>query len=145
MKIFTLVSLAILLCSCSHTSNLESNKLLVKKFYETAANDKEPRRAVELYVGEYYKQHNPYAGDGKEAFINYFESRAKQYPNAKMEIKRSLAEGDLVMVHVLSKLKPEDRGRAIVDIFRVENNKIVEHWDVVQDIPEKSANSNTMF
>lgn len=144
MKLLPLLAL-VFVASCAHTNQLEKNKLLVKNFYETAANEKNPRKAVELYVGESYTQHNPYAGDGKEPFIKFFEFVAKKYPMGSMEIKRSIAEGDLVVVHVHSKRYPEDRGRAIVDIFRVENDKVVEHWDVVQEIPEKSANSNTMF
>lgn len=110
-----------------------------------ALNDKKPRKAVELYVGDKYTQHNPFAADGKEAFIKYFEYIAKTYPKAKMEIKRSIAENDLVVVHVHSKLTPSDKGRAVVDIFRVKDNKVIEHWDVIQEIPEQSKNSNTMF
>ncbi len=145
MNLKILILLSIVFSSCTHNSKLQGNKDVVKNFYEMAANEKQPRKAVELFVGQNYKQHNPYAGDGKEAFITFFEARAKEYPEARMEIKRSIAEGDLVVVHVHSKLNPSDRGRAIVDIFRVENGKVVEHWDVVQDIPEKAANTNTMF
>lgn len=145
MKTSILVLFTLAITSCAHTNQLDKNKLLVKNFYETALNDKSPRKAVELYVGDYYRQHNPYAGDGKEAFISYFESVAQKFPEAHMEIKRSIAEGDLVMVHVHSKRSKNERGNAIVDIFRIENDKIVEHWDVVQPIPEKSANDNTMF
>ncbi|MEC9281486.1 MAG: nuclear transport factor 2 family protein [Bdellovibrionota bacterium] len=133
------------LSACSSGQKLEKNKEVVKNFYLTAFNEQQPRKAVELYVGEHYKQHNPYAPDGKEAFINFFEAYFKKMPKAKIEIKRVLDEKDLVLVHVHSKAKPDDRGRAVMDLFRVTNGKVVEHWDVVQPIPEKSANSNTMF
>lgn len=69
----------------------------------------------------------------------------EKFPNSKSEIKRAFAEGDFVILHVHSVREPGQRGRAIVDMFRLENGKIVEHWDVIQDVPEKSANTNTMF
>ncbi|MEE6250902.1 MAG: nuclear transport factor 2 family protein [Bdellovibrionota bacterium] len=133
------------LSACSTGKKLEKNKELVKNFYLTAFNEQQARKAVDLYVGDHYRQHNPYAPDGKEAFVNFFEAYFKKKPQAKIEIKRILAEKDLVLVHVHAKENPEDRGRAVMDLFRVSNGKIIEHWDVVQDIPQKSANSNTMF
>jgi len=83
--------------------------------------------------------------DGKDAVIKFFTPFFKANPDAKNEIKRAVAEGDLVFLHVHSKQNATDRGRAIVEIFRVEKGKVVEHWDVIQDIPETAANSNTMF
>ncbi|MNY73146.1 SnoaL-like polyketide cyclase [compost metagenome] len=78
-------------------------------------------------------------------FYTYFEGYFKANPQSKVEIKRVIGDGDLVVLHLLSKQNDQDRGRAIVDIFRVQEGKIVEHWDVIQAIPEKSANTNTMF
>ena len=117
---------------------------IVVNFYEAALNEKNPDKARE-FLGNTYIQHNPNVPDGIEGFLRFIAFRREKYPNARNEIKRVIAEGDLVVLHVHSKREPTDRGRAIVDIFKVENGKIVEHWDVIQDVPEKSANDNTMF
>jgi predicted SnoaL-like aldol condensation-catalyzing enzyme len=127
------------------TTTKDENKKLVSDFYELSFNKHQPQLAMDKYVGSYYKQHNPYVADGKEPFIKYFTQYYKENPNAHVEIKRLIAENDLVVIHLLSKQNKEDRGRAVVDIFRIESGKIVEHWDVVQPVVEKSANSNSMF
>lgn len=98
-----------------------------------------------MYLREDYKQHNPHVATGRQAFVEAFNGFTAQLPNSSFEIKRSLADGDLVMVHTLFKPEPKHRGVAVVDIFRVENGKVVEHWDVLQDIPENPKNENTMF
>lgn len=121
------------------------NKEIVTAFYNLIFRDHKPAEAFERFGGDKYIQHNPRVPDGKDALISYFTPYFKSNPEAKSEIKRAVAEGDLVWLHVLSKKDASDRGRAIVDIFRVEKGKVVEHWDVVQDIPENPANSNTMF
>jgi predicted SnoaL-like aldol condensation-catalyzing enzyme len=110
-----------------------------------AFNQHNPTEAAKRYIGDRYIQHNPYVPDGAAAFYGYFESFFAAHPQSRVEIKRVIAEGDLVVLHLHSRTDDQDRGRAIVDIFRIENGKIVEHWDVVQDVPAKSANSNTMF
>ena len=124
-------------------STLEKNKEVATAFYDAAINKKDYEAAVK-YLGPEYKQHNPTAADGKEglrAFIDFLKSR---FPTQRGEIKRVIAEGDLVVLHVHS-TRGDGPGRAIVDIFRVKAGKVVEHWDVIQDIPEKAANSNGMF
>ena len=121
-----------------------ANKKLVLEFYDTALNKRDADAALK-YLGDKYIQHNPMAPDGAAGVKGLIEMLKAKYPQGKNEIKRSMAEGNLVMLHVHSKTGPDDRGRAIVDIFRVENGKIVEHWDVMQAIPEKAANDNTMF
>ncbi len=123
----------------------EKNKKIVRDFYDLALNQKKPEEAVSKYLGKVYRQHNPNAGDGPEAFINYVKGFAKQNPELHFDFKRFVAEGDLVVVHSHLKLNPSDRGTAVMDIFRVDKGKVVEHWDVLQQIPEKSANKNTMF
>ncbi|MGE4233014.1 MAG: nuclear transport factor 2 family protein [Bacteriovoracia bacterium] len=125
--------------------DLEKNKKIVTEFYNLAFNQHKPQEAVKKYVGNRYTQHNPYVGDGTEPFLDYFVPFFEKNKDVNVEIKRVIAENDLVMVHVLSKKNKNDRGRAVMDIFRVENGKIVEHWDVAQEIPEKPANNNTMF
>jgi predicted SnoaL-like aldol condensation-catalyzing enzyme len=124
----------------------QQNKQNVIAYYERAFNDHEPEDAVERYLGAEYIQHNPMAPDGADAFIGFVRSYVGQFPQLSIDIKRAIAEGDLVMTHGLLKTSPEDRGTAAADIFRLdENAKIVEHWDVLQPVPETSANDNTMF
>jgi predicted SnoaL-like aldol condensation-catalyzing enzyme len=121
------------------------NKAMVIEFYNMIFQDHKVREALAKYVGDRYIQHNPLAPNGTEALINFMEPYFAKNPQARSEIKRAVAEGDLVWLHVHARSSPTDRGLAVVDIFRVENGKVVEHWDVVQPVPEKSANDNTMF
>lgn len=123
---------------------LEKNKQNVIEFYDKAINQKNFDDAAK-YLGSKYTQHNPTAADGPEGLKAFIQFLQDHYPNAHSEIKRVFAEGDYVILHVHSIREPGTRGRAIFDLFRLENGKIVEHWDTVQDIPEKSANSNGMF
>jgi predicted SnoaL-like aldol condensation-catalyzing enzyme len=124
---------------------LEANKAIVRKFCDLALNQAKAEEAVSMYVGDTYRQHNPHVEDGPEAFIVYVKVVSKRNPHRHREIKRMIAEGDMVVVHSHVKLDSGDRGRAVVDIFRLEEGKIVEHWDVAQPVPEESANPNTMF
>ncbi|KTC98420.1 ester cyclase [Legionella erythra] len=122
----------------------EINKEVVTQFYQKAINDKD-FAAAETYMGPWYIQHNPLANDGIDGFKQYLDYLKSTYPQSHSEIKRVMAEGDYVILHVHSIKEPGTRGQAIVDIFRLENNKIVEHWDVIQNIPDQAANSNGMF
>ena len=122
----------------------EANKKLVIEFYEKAINQKDFEAAAK-YFGNRYVQHNPNAPDGIEGFKNFLGFLREKFPQSKSEIKRAFADGDYVIVHVHAVRTPGERGSAIVDIFKLEDGKIVEHWDVVQPIPEKAANNNTMF
>jgi len=124
---------------------LEENKQTVSNFYTLAFNDHKPADAVEKYVGKTYTQHNPMAADGPQAFIEFVNGFVAANPQLHIEIKRMVAEGDLVVTHVHITTSDTDRGMAAMDIFRLDDGKIVEHWDVVQPVPEKSANTNTMF
>jgi predicted SnoaL-like aldol condensation-catalyzing enzyme len=126
-------------------NTLEHNKKTVIAFYTHAFNDKQPADAVARYVGAEYIQHNPDTRDGADAFIQTINGVIAKYPELTVEIKRVIAEGDLVVTHDLVKISAEDRSMAGADIFRLRDGKIVEHWDVRQDIPEKAENENTMF
>jgi len=123
----------------------ETNKQLVIGFYERAFNSNQPEQAATAHLGSTYTQHNPGAADGPEAFIGYVHWLRGQFPELQLDIKRAIAEGDLVVTHSNLHLKPGDRGMAIADFWRVTDGRIVEHWDVVQEVPEQSANDNTMF
>jgi predicted SnoaL-like aldol condensation-catalyzing enzyme len=125
-------------------ADLEANKKVVVDFYEKALNQKDFDAAVK-YIGPRYTQHNPTGGDGPQAFKSFIAFLKEKFPNSNNEIKRVIAEGDMVVLHVHSVRTPGERGRAIAEFFKVEDGKIVEHWDVIQDVPEKSANQNTMF
>ena len=122
----------------------EANRQTVLAFYEKGLNQKDADAAL-AYVGNRYVQHNPTAPDGPDGFRKFIGFLREKFPNSRSEIKRSFAEGDFVILHVHSVREPGTRGRAIVDIFKLENGKIVEHWDVIQEIPENPANGNTMF
>jgi predicted SnoaL-like aldol condensation-catalyzing enzyme len=108
-------------------------------------NDCQPRRAVERYVGDDYIQHNAHVESGRAGFIAYFERMAREFPGKHVDVKRAIAEGDLVVIHCRQDWPGSD-DYAAIDIFRCDSaGKIVEHWDVLQVLPEKSANSNGMF
>jgi predicted SnoaL-like aldol condensation-catalyzing enzyme len=126
-------------------NELENNKRIVREFYELAFNERRPEEAVAKYMGSYYRQHNPQAADGAEPFINFVQYFTQTFPDLRINIKRMIAEGDLVVVHSHGIRHAEDRGMAVMDIFRLEDGKVVEHWDVIQEIPESAANTNTMF
>jgi predicted SnoaL-like aldol condensation-catalyzing enzyme len=126
-------------------SDTEASKRAVVEYYELAFNEHKPEEAVEKYVGSQYIQHNPQATDGTEAFVQFVNNFAGQFPELRIDIKRVVAEGDIVVTHGLIKTSPDDRGTVAADFFRLEHGKIVEHWDVLQPFPETSANNHPMF
>lgn len=125
--------------------DLERNKQVVRAYLDLAFNARRPAEAAATYVGDTYIQHNPHAADGPEGFVTAISEFIAQFPELGIDVRRMVAEGDLVVTHSLLKVSAEDRGSAAMDIFRLEDGRIVEHWDVVQAVPEHAANANTMF
>jgi predicted SnoaL-like aldol condensation-catalyzing enzyme len=140
---FVILALTFALPS-ARAADMEANKKAVLEFYEAGLNKKDFEAAAK-YFGPKYIQHNPGAPDGMEGFKTFVNFLRDKFPNSHSEIKKVFAEGDFVILHVHAVREPGTRGRAIVDIFRLENGKIVEHWDVAQDIPEKMPHNNGMF
>src|SRR4029453_3510297 len=118
-------------------TDLDESKRVVRSFYEESFNDGDPEGAVERYLGDRYIQHNPQAADGPEAFIGFVKGIRGEFPQIHIDIKRMIAENDLVVTHSNLQNSPEDRGTAVVDIFRVENGKIGEHGDVEHPTQKK--------
>lgn len=124
--------------------HIELNKENAIAFYRMAYEGN-PKLAVERYVGEAYIQHNPDVVDGTQGFIDYFERMQKEYPEKSIEFVRCIGEGDLVALHT-HQVWPGNDQYITMDFFRFdERGKICEHWDAIQQIPEKSANPNTMY
>jgi predicted SnoaL-like aldol condensation-catalyzing enzyme len=120
-------------------------KRVVLDFFDLAFVQREPAQAAERYLGATYTQHNPTAPDGAAVFPDLINGLFAQAPDASFHLKRSVAEGDLVVLHYHMTLFPDDLGQAVIDVFRVEDGRIVEHWDVIQPVPAESANTNGMF
>jgi predicted SnoaL-like aldol condensation-catalyzing enzyme len=125
-------------------AQMEANKKVVLQLYEAAINQKDFEAAAK-FLGPHYIQHNPRAADGAEGLKAFLAFLREKFPDYHSDIKRVFADGDYVILHVHNIPTPGGRGNAIIDIFRLENGKVVEHWDVRQEIPEQAANSNTMF
>jgi predicted SnoaL-like aldol condensation-catalyzing enzyme len=128
----------------SQASKLEANKATVLAFYEAAIN-RTDFEAASKFLGSRYIQHNPLIDDGIEGFKAFLAFLREKFPGLRAEVKRVFADGDFVVAHTHGVRVPGDRGSAIVDIFRLEEGKIVEHWDVIQPIPEQALNQNGIF
>jgi predicted SnoaL-like aldol condensation-catalyzing enzyme len=122
-----------------------SNEAAVIGLLDMAFNQKRYQEAFARYVGPYYRQHNPTVADGKEALLASMAEFMPKVPGLRYHFKHLYSDGDRVIVHSHVQMSPEDRGIAVVDIFRLEKGLIVEHWDVVQPMPEKPLNDNGMF
>ncbi|MEV5498520.1 nuclear transport factor 2 family protein [Nonomuraea fuscirosea] len=121
-----------------------SNKQTVLDFYEAAFNEKDFDTVAEL-VGDKYTQHNPQIADGPDGLQARLRHLKETFPALRVEVRRLLAEDDYVVGHVYAVREPGQRGTAIMDIFRLEDGKLIEHWDVMQEIPAEALNPNGMF
>lgn len=128
------------------TDNEEAlrNRETVQRFCQLVFNEHNTAAAAE-FMRDDLVQHSPFLGDGPEPFVDYFSTLFAEYPRARMHVKHIVAEGDLVAVHSQFLLEPSDRGTALVDLYRLEEGQIAEHWDVIQEVPERAKNRNTMF
>lgn len=122
----------------------EANKRTVLAFYDAALRQSDFAAAA-VHLGPHYIQHNPMIGDGIDGFRSFLHELKQQFPELRSDIKRVFADGDFVILHVHARRQPGELGLAIVDIFRLENGKIVEHWDVRQPLGETAAHPNGMF
>jgi len=128
-------------------ADLEHNKRVVVDYYTTAFAGN-PEQAIADHFGPRYVQHNPQAQNGPEAFIGFVKWLRGEYPDLRLDIKRVIAEGDMVATHSHLDLEPgnpDNPGRALADYFLLEDGKVVEHWDVIQEVPRTTANDNGMF
>ena len=144
MKWFVPIAMLAMSTVPALAADLEANRKTVLEFYEAGLNKKDFDAAAK-YFGPKYIQHNPGAPDGIEGFKTFVNFLRSKFPNSHSEIRKVFAEGDYVILHVHAVREPGTLGRAIVDIFRLEDGKIVEHWDVAQDIPDKMPHNNGMF
>ena len=122
----------------------EKNRKIVEAFADVFYRQKNVKKAFMDYVSEAYIQHNPNILDGREAAIDMLEPNFSN-PEASFEIKRILVDGNLAVIHLYGRMNKTTLGGAVADFFRLENGKIVEHWDVLQPIPENAVNPRPMF
>jgi predicted SnoaL-like aldol condensation-catalyzing enzyme len=118
------------------------NKELITRYYDLALNQKD-FTAARAYIGPYYRQHSMYGADGPEGLGEFVEWAKVNIPQLHVDFVRIIADGDYVLMHNRGNNSPGMK--AVVDIFRIEDGKVVEHWDVLQDVPSIAKNANTMF
>ena len=129
----------------AEASLTERNRAIVTDFVDLFCTQKKVREAFTKHVAPGYIQHNPVAADGRDTAIAALEPFFASQPNMKCEVKKIIVDGDMAAVHSKLTFGPNDRGSAVVDLLRIENGMIAEHWDVIQAVPEKSANDHPMF
>lgn len=147
-RILAALALTVALAVPAHAdATSDANKRVVMDMIQMLFVDHKVDEAIDKYFAPDYIQHNPMVATGREPVRGFFKQFYAQTPQAHVNIKRVVAEGDLVVVHYngVFTADPNDRGFAVVDIFRVKDGKIVEHWDVMMPVPEKANNENGMF
>lgn len=122
-----------------------TTKAVMDAFIPLFFEQRNAKVAFERWVHEDYINHNPFAATGRDAAVNFLQPFFDANPQARYIVHRVLVDGDLAAVHNEARFDPNGQPNAVVDLFRVENCKIVEHWDVVQAVPERAMNTNGMF
>ncbi len=120
------------------------NRAIITDFARRFYTLRQVRSAFEAYVAPDYIQHNPGLGDGREAAIAALTPMFSD-PGHSFSIRHIVVDGDLAAIHIFVKPDPAARGAAVADFYRLKDGKIVEHWDVIQPIPQKAANPHPMF
>jgi len=126
------------------TDLTQRNRETVQRFCEIICNEHKTAAAVD-FIQDDYSQHSPFLAHGRQPFIDYFSDLFAEYPRARLHVKRIIAEGNYVVVHSHFERDPADRGTAIANIFRLDNSRLAEHWDVIQEVPARAQNKNSMF
>jgi predicted SnoaL-like aldol condensation-catalyzing enzyme len=132
-----------LFCQQNDCEIAANNKKIVVEFYQKLFGDKDIS-VIDQYIVEDYIQHNPIAADGRQALKDIAIKWFTNQPKTKVDFQKVAADADLVFLHIKAK-GPSGRDISLVDIFRLKNGKIVEHWDIMQEVPEKSLNPHPMF
>jgi len=143
LSLMLLLTFAALPARAATAEQMEANKKTVWALYDAAFNKKDMTLA-RTYLGPHYKQHNPMAKDDIAGLAGFVAFLKEKSPDFRVVLLREFADGDYVVTHVWGHNGPNDRGSIAMDIFRLENGKVVEHWDSVQPIPAKAMNDNTM-
>lgn len=148
-----LISIAIALALTTTAAEAKTCKMtpkqVVSQFMDEFYMQKKVRSSFEKWVDPGYIQHNPFAATGRDAAIAFLEPFVANNPSQRTKIHRIIADGNMVAVHSHGWNEDGDaaakRGFAVVDIFRVQGCRVMEHWDVLSPVPETAANTNTMF
>ena len=141
--IFFSLSVQNIFCQEDKCELAEKNKKIVVEFYQKLFGDKDIS-IIDQYIVKDYIQHNPIAADGRQALKDIAAKWLANQPKSVVDFQQVAADGDLVFLHIKTKT-PSGKDLSLVDIFRLKDGKIVEHWDVMQEVPDKSANPHPMF
>ena len=120
-----------------------SNRDLIHDFVTILYERREPRIAFEKYVDEGYIQHNPAIADGRESALRWLEPVFAK-PDAEIQVRRVTVDGNYATVQIIGRMGPDDPGSAIINIFRLEDGMIMEHWDVIQAMPAKTVSGRPL-
>ncbi|MET0179857.1 MAG: nuclear transport factor 2 family protein [Novosphingobium sp.] len=120
------------------------NRATIADFARLFYGERDVRLAFETYVAPGYIQHNPGIADGRDAAIAALTQMVAD-PAKIFTVKRVLVDGDIAVLHIFVRPTPQSRGAAVFDMYRLEGGRIVEHWDAIQPVPERSANAHPMF
>ncbi len=141
-----LAALPLLLAAPALADSRETarNRKAIGDFARTFYEKRDVEAAFKAHVVPDYIQHNPGIPDGRQAAIDALKPMFSR-PGAHFEVKHIIVDGNMAVIHLFGRGDPATRGAAVADIYRLKNGKIVEHWDILQPMPEKSANPHPMF